>query len=146
MTAAPLPFRVFVYGTLRRGGRFHDRYCRGALAIEGGAVRGRRSNLPAGYPVIDVPPRDVLSHGSADPLADARRLATLAPRAIAFDAQWPEVRGEILTFDDPAARLPALDELEGFAAGAPSLYRRVALPVRLDGGGLTVAWTYVRGD
>jgi gamma-glutamylcyclotransferase (GGCT)/AIG2-like uncharacterized protein YtfP len=51
------------------------------------------------------------------------------------------VYGELLTFDDPETRLPALDHLEGFLPGWPSLYRRVLIPVKLDGAAFP-AWLY----
>ncbi|MGH7860061.1 MAG: gamma-glutamylcyclotransferase family protein [Candidatus Binatia bacterium] len=143
--------RVFVYGTLRRGARYHDRFCAGALSIVEGTVRGRLGRLPAGYPVIDVAAEAILACGSGDPEADADRLAELdallpgveTPPA---DPRWEEIAGELVTFDDPAERLPALDALEGFRPGVPSLYDRVALAVRTGGGKPVVAWVYVRGD
>jgi hypothetical protein len=52
--------------------------------------------------------------------------------------------GELLTFDDPETRLPAIDRLEGFHPGGPSLYKRVLVPVCIDGR-LLSAWLYV-GD
>jgi hypothetical protein len=48
-----------------------------------------------------------------------------------------------MTFDDPAQRLPPIDELEDFHPGNPSLYRRVLLPVCLEDGRTTTAWAYV---
>ncbi|RCK79241.1 MAG: hypothetical protein OZSIB_0355 [Candidatus Ozemobacter sibiricus] len=50
--------------------------------------------------------------------------------------------GEILTFDDPVIRLPAIDRLEGFHPGGPCLYRRVLVPVQVNGTVLP-AWLYV---
>ncbi|MGH7818219.1 MAG: gamma-glutamylcyclotransferase family protein [Candidatus Binatia bacterium] len=137
--------RVFVYGTLKRGERFHDRYCRGALSIVSATVRGRLSFLPAGYPVLDVPPEAILARGSADPAADAARLDDLE-RGLVTSGSWPEVAGELMPFDDPASRLPSLDRLEGYRPGAPSLYDRVALAVRVGNAGTRAAWVYVRGD
>jgi gamma-glutamylcyclotransferase (GGCT)/AIG2-like uncharacterized protein YtfP len=55
------------------------------------------------------------------------------------------VYGELLTFDDPESRLPAIDRLEGFHPGGPCLYRRVLVPVRTNGTVLP-AWLYVVGD
>ena len=49
---------MFVYGTLKRGERNHERYCSGALRVEGGAVRGELYDLPLfGYPELVVPER-----------------------------------------------------------------------------------------
>ena len=53
--------------------------------------------------------------------------------------------GEILTFDDAEIRLPAIDRLEGFRPGGPCLYRRVLVPVRINGTVLPT-WLYVVGD
>jgi len=39
---------------------------------------------------------------------------------------------ELLTFDDPEDRLPAIDRLEGFHPGGPCLYRRVLVPVQAN--------------
>jgi len=64
---------------------------------------------------------------------------------------WGPVYGELLTFDDPEIHLPAIDRLEGFhplsactaqAGGGSCLYRRVLVPVRVNGGVLH-AWLYV---
>jgi gamma-glutamylcyclotransferase (GGCT)/AIG2-like uncharacterized protein YtfP len=55
------------------------------------------------------------------------------------------VCGELLTFDDPKTRLPAIDRLEGFHPGGLCLYRRVLVPVRTNGTELP-AWLYVVGD
>lgn len=137
-------FRLFVYGTLRSGGRFHERYCSGARSIVEATVAGRSSLLPEGYPVLDVPRSQVLAHGSADPLADVRRLETIEPDVPPAPG-WPATTGELMVLDDPSRRLPALDELEGFDPGGPSLYLRVALPVRPAQGPPVVAWTYIRG-
>jgi gamma-glutamylcyclotransferase (GGCT)/AIG2-like uncharacterized protein YtfP len=61
-------------------------------------------------------------------------------------SDWAPVYGELLTFDDPESRLPAIDRLEGFLPDGPSLYRRVL--VRLANSSvvsLSVAWGYVLG-
>ena len=49
--------------------------------------------------------------------------------------------GDLLTFDDPESRLPAVDCLEGFRPGGPSLYRRVLVPFTV-GESLEMAWLY----
>lgn len=58
--------------------------------------------------------------------------------------RWGPVYGEILTFDDPKTRLPAIDRLEGFLPGGPSLYRRVLVPASTRGRRVLV-WLYVEG-
>jgi gamma-glutamylcyclotransferase (GGCT)/AIG2-like uncharacterized protein YtfP len=144
-------FRLFVYGTLKRGGRFHDAFCRGAVSIERATVRGRLRWLPAGYPMIDVAAATVLAEGTADPTADVETQQRLDDRAAgtAVDATWPAVPGELMTFDDAAIRLPRIDELEQFRPAAPrsaNLYRRVLVPVSRESGGVVAAWVYVNGS
>lgn len=113
--------KLFVYGTLKRGCRNHDHYCRGALNIRDAEVRGRLYDGP-GFPVLEVPGEDVLARGTADPVADAATQARLSrrtgryPRPVPERAaadDWGVVCGELLTFDDPEARLPAIDRLDG---------------------------------
>ena len=96
------------------------------------------------------------SPGTADPLADvatqARLAAEFAARAAhpelgengAPGGRWGPVYGELLTFDDPETRLPAIDRLEGFLPGGPCLYRRVLVPTIIHRGGV-LAWLYVGG-
>ncbi len=47
----------------------------------------------------------------------------------------------MFTFDDPEARLPELDHLEGFDPEGQSLYRRVLAPIEAATGS-TLAWAY----
>lgn len=49
--------------------------------------------------------------------------------------------GELITFDDPETRLPAIDRLEGFRPGRRSLYRRVLVPASVNGAP-KLAWVY----
>ncbi|MBM9612910.1 gamma-glutamylcyclotransferase [Desulfobulbus rhabdoformis] len=66
----PQLFRLFVYGTLKRGFRNHDRFCRGVLDIREAVVRGRLYEMHSGIPVLQVPDEDILAHGASDALAD----------------------------------------------------------------------------
>jgi gamma-glutamylcyclotransferase (GGCT)/AIG2-like uncharacterized protein YtfP len=157
---API-LRVFVYGTLKRGGRFHEEFCRGALSIEEAQVRGRLDSSGP-FPVLAVPETDVLAPGTGDPLADVATQERIAAFAEASDllppdvagnpaagqglthADWDLVPGELMSFDDPAARLPAFDRLEDFNPGGKSLYLRVLVPVRLvENGEIEVGWAWV---
>ena len=149
--------RLFVYGTLKRGFWNHDRFCRGVLAVEDAVVRSRLFETPSGIPVLQVPEEDILAVGTTAPLADVATQARLA--ALARDpgstpdrlpknatcAPWGAVYGELLTFNDPETRLPAIDRLEGFRPGGLCLYSRVLVPVRTNGAGLP-AWIYVAGS
>ena len=149
----PQLLRLFVYGTLKRGFWNHDRFCRGVLNIREAVVRGRLYEMHSDIPVLQVPDGDVLAHGSPDPLADVATQARLSEQPAPYPepaqqsataGDWGRVYGELLTFDDPATRLPAIDRLEGFRPGGSSLYRRVLVPVcRI--GKIHPAWLYV-GD
>jgi len=153
---------LFVYGTLKRGLWNHDRFCRGVLDVQEAMVRGRLYEMPSGIPVLQVPEVDILAHGTADPLADVatclradthrQAQARLSDRAAlslevtenATPGDWGPVYGELLTFDDPESRLPAIDRLEGFHPGGSSLYRRVLVPIHARES-IVVAWLYI-GD
>lgn len=149
--ATGLTIRYFVYGTLKRGCWNHDRYCRGVLAVEDAAVRGRLFEMDSGIPVLQVPEEDILAHGTAEPRADvatqARFQAEMAQHPdlrgkAPTQRGWGLVHGELMTFDDPEERLPRLDRLEGFHPGGSSLYRRVLVPV-FTGDKTVPAWAYV---
>ncbi len=150
----PQLLRLFVYGTLKRGFWNHDRFCRGVLNIREAVVRGRLYEMHSGIPVLQVPDGDVLAHGTSDVSADvatqarfSEQLASYPEPALqsATSGHWGRVCGELLTFDDPEMRLPAIDRLEGFRPGGPSLYRRVLVPVRTNEAELP-AWLYVVGN
>lgn len=53
-----------------------------------------------------------------------------------------ELRGKYLEVFGEETRLPAIDRLEGFHPGSPCLYRRVLVPVQVNGTDLP-AWLYV---
>ncbi len=57
-------------------------------------------------------------------------------------SQVVNFRLSLRTFDDPVIRLPAIDRLEGFYPGGPCLYRRVLVPILVNGAVLP-AWLYV---
>ena len=146
--------RLFVYGTLKRGFWNHDRFCRGVPTLEDALVRGRLFESCSRIPDREVPEEDILAVGTTNPLADGSTQAHVTARMSnpeptpdrlpkkGTGAPWGPVYGELLTFDDPETRLPAIDRLEGFHPGGPCLYRRVLVPVRANGTGLPV-WLYV---
>jgi gamma-glutamylcyclotransferase (GGCT)/AIG2-like uncharacterized protein YtfP len=133
---------LFFYGTLKRGHANHDRFCRGYLRVEEATVRGRLYDLPFGYPALVVPEEDIHAVGTADPVYDASRQQSIGYAGVRLP-DGPQVSGELLTFDDPEDRLPALDRLEGFDPGGPSPYRRVLIPAETSGGYGVLAWAYV---
>lgn len=158
--------RLFVYGTLKRGFWNHDRFCRGVLAVEDAVVRGCLFETFSGIPILQVPEEDILAVGTINPRADVATQAHVTARMSnpeptpdrlqkkGTGAPWGPVYGELLVFDDPEIRLPAIDRLEGFhlltacnaqAGCSPCLYRRVLVPVRTNGTVLP-AWLYVVGD
>ena len=141
--------RLFVYGTLKRGYWNHDRFCEGALEVREARILGRLYEGP-GFPLLEVPDDDVLASGTAEPLADVATQARLSARVgssrqpdteSATAGAWGAVYGELVTFDDLETRLPAIDRLEGFRPGEPSLYRRVLVPASLNGARV-LAWVY----
>lgn len=119
------------------------------LEIREAEVRGRLYEGP-GYPFLEVPEGDVLAEGTADPLADAATEARLCVSPGSFrrpvaasgaPGAWGIVHGEVLTFDDPDDRLPAIDRLEDFNPWGSSVYRRVLVHVTLKGV-TALAWLY----
>ena len=150
-TRTGLSIALFVYGTLKRGYSNHDAYCRGVLRVEDALVRGCLYIRPDRIPFLEVPERDILADGTEDLRADAftqERLAgEIESGRFAVPPPGPPasgrgvVQGELLVFDDPEIRLPAIDRLEGFHPGGRSLYHRVLVPVRVKDA-FTVAWTY----
>jgi gamma-glutamylcyclotransferase (GGCT)/AIG2-like uncharacterized protein YtfP len=123
--------RLFVYGTLKRGGWNHDRFCHSAIKIETATVWGRLYHLSAGFPALVIPERSILAAGTGDPLADAAVQADFAARIAAGTDQshpqgdWDLVKGEIITLASPDRELPPIDRLEGFHHGNQSMYQRV---------------------
>ena len=134
--------RLFVYGTLKRGYWNHQRFCAQARSIEPAVVWGKLYHLNAGFPALEVPEGLILSRGTADPLADARRQREIdTPRFGRPTGDWDLIHGELVTFTDPQRDLPPIDRLEGFRPGGHSMYQRVMVAV-LCGRTSITAWTY----
>lgn len=144
--------RLFVYGTLKRGFCNHDHYCQGVLTVEEATVRGRLFETSSGLPVLMVPQEDIIAFGTHDLFADVAMQASLTESYLASSSgsileddtgtHWRLVHGELMTFDDPIARLRAIDRLEGFHPGRFCLYYRVLVPVNVKERVLP-AWLYV---
>ena len=125
--------------------------------MEDAVVRGRLFETHSGIPVLEVPEEDILAVGTTNPLADVATQAHVTARMSnpeptpdrlpnkGTGAPWGPVYGELLTFDDPETRLPAIDRLEGFHPGGPCLYRRVLTSAQVHGTVLP-AWLYVGED
>ena len=104
-------------------------------------VRGRLYDLSYGFPALVVPEEDVLTTGTTNYLADAEEQQHVVLDSRAPSTRWDTVYGELMTFDDPENRLPALDTLEGYVPSEEGLYERVLVPVEIAGE-LALAWTY----
>ena len=139
---------LFVYGTLKSGHPNHERFCRGVLEVKEATARGRLYGLPFGFPGLVVPEEDVRAVGTEDYLGDARATGPSPGAApTAARAGWDGIHGELLTFDDAERRLPAIDGLEGYRPGEPSLYRRVLIPaLPLGEEPAVLAWAYAVGS
>src|SRR4029453_14469484 len=97
--------KCFFYGTLKRGGRNHERYCGGALRVEDAWVRGDLYNLPRfGYPALVVPEESIFAFGTGDFVGDAEKQERLSRGSLALVGD-PRVFGEVYFFDAPASRL-----------------------------------------
>jgi len=75
---------------------------------------------------------------------EPRQKDSTEPYSTNSRGRWGPVYGELLTFDDPETRLPAIDHLEGFLPDGSSLYRRVLVPASTRGRRVLV-WLYVEG-
>ncbi|MFV0347502.1 MAG: gamma-glutamylcyclotransferase [Halodesulfovibrio sp.] len=142
------PFRLFVYGSLKLGGEYHDRFCRDAVAIAPGLVQGRIFERPEGYPTLFVPPGIILAYGTCDRETDATRCDDTVPPHLSPQSYlkprppWGHVFGQLMIFHRALPYMERLDVLEDFFPGKPSMYERVLVPV-WSLGQLLPSWTYV---
>lgn len=143
-----LPVRVFVYGTLKRGGHYHNSHCAGALRIRPALVQGRVVDRPEGYPTLFVPPSLMLLRGTKNYPADGALCHTAALSAgctlqsyLTPSRPWSLVRGELVDFPAHGTALGPLDALEEYVPDGPSLYHRVLCPLLAEGV-LTFGWVY----
>ena len=146
MSTSDLSFRLFVYGTLKRGGRYHARYCSRATRIRAATVVGRLYELNAGFPTIEIPQQSVLAGATVDPARDAERaLRTRVDVCAPTEGRWTRVYGELIEFPDPTTDVGPIDVLEDFVPGRKrNLYKRVLAPVETDNL-IIPAWLYI-GD
>ena len=139
MSEASPNLQVFVYGTLKRGERNHERFCQNASRIEPATTRGSLYHLPFGFPGLAVDRGGVREFGSTDYLSDVFKQRSLPET----EKGTPDglVHGELVSFPDPN-HLAALDSLEGYAPGENALYERILLPVKTQSR-RSLAWAYV---
>ncbi|MFW6192941.1 MAG: gamma-glutamylcyclotransferase family protein [Gemmatimonadota bacterium] len=124
------PRHLYVYGTLRSGGRA-PASLRGLLRARGrkvgeGVVEGRlfhAGSYPAAVPVRED---DDPAGGGEDGNGQGR----------------PEIRGVLYALEEPDEVLRALDGYEGVQPDDGGLFRRDVVQVRLDDGRAREAWIY----
>jgi len=138
------PFRLFVYGTLKRGFGNHTRHCRDALAIRPAHVWGRLFELPYGYPGLVVNPASVLAIGGHDWERDVLLQHNAIDPPVTCSrppGDWDWIAGEVMSFANPGQSMLPIDRLEGFTPGQVSLYQRVLVWVDVEGT-LEKVWLY----
>ncbi|QQL46090.1 gamma-glutamylcyclotransferase family protein [Sulfuriroseicoccus oceanibius] len=141
-------FRLFVYGSLKRGLEYHDRFCSGAEDITQATLHGKLFHLEEGYPGLILPESTILAHGCTDYLRDLEiqdQHNALSPLPETPPADTQCVHGELMHFPNPIDSLPAIDWLEEFTPGEPSPYQRVLTTIMADHRPLA-AWTYIATD
>lgn len=142
--------QFFVYGTLKRGFRSHHVLQSHVISIWPAEVVGRLYQLPAGYPMIEVPRAEFAQLGSGqlawDLRAQCEQLSDF--EFLEPEASWDLVQGEIVRLAPQQAILNRLDAFEGFDPLGRSLYDRVLILARrresMPGrDSMHAAWSYV---
>jgi len=131
--------QLAVYGTLMTG--YHNsHFCRNGTCVEPITICGRIYRLSPGYPALLVPAGNIIAKGTHSPTHDARTQYdhNLDPVEFHTPAGWYEIRGELVTFENPESIIP-IDRPEG----VPHYYERVLLPVRKVHNEVTTAWVYI---
>jgi gamma-glutamylcyclotransferase (GGCT)/AIG2-like uncharacterized protein YtfP len=126
----PDPRHLFVYGTLRSGGRapasLRDLLRARGRKVGEGVVEGRLHHAGT-YPAA-VPVRE-----DEDPACEGEDR----------DREGrPEIQGALHTLEEPDEVLRALDGYEGVQPDADGLFRRDVAEVHLESGRIVEAWVY----
>ena len=144
MTTARPSITLFVYGTLKRGQRHHDRFCRSAKDMRPAIIVGCVYQSPSGFAALGIPGEAILAEGTSDPLADASTQAHSVGRGLAMPdpaGDWDIVQGDLLAFLAPFATYLPRDRFEGFRLDEHGHCHRALEAVRASTG-LEVAWVY----
>jgi gamma-glutamylcyclotransferase (GGCT)/AIG2-like uncharacterized protein YtfP len=94
------PTRVFVYGTLKPGERYHDRYCgRQVLTAQEALIYGELYDLPFGYPALTWGNRRIygvlLSFAESSILTALDELENYRPDRPAIENEYQRVQREV---------------------------------------------------
>jgi gamma-glutamylcyclotransferase (GGCT)/AIG2-like uncharacterized protein YtfP len=138
---------LFVYGTLKKGFPNHERFFPRCVGLEAASMAGNLFASTPFFPVMEIPPENVLMVGSLDVLADLRaaslsRPGARKPKGPRERARYGRVLGEVIAVEEPVSVIKSLDILEGFEPGGRSLYKRVLTLAETESG-TVVAWAYV---
>lgn len=147
----PDPRYLFVYGTLRCGGRA-PAALRSLLRARGrkvgeGVVDGRLRHAGA-YPAALEPTDETVretpaSDGEAAGGDGKESVPAVGAAASRTELREPaEIRGAVFLLEEPDEVLRALDGYEGVEPGEEGLFRRGVAEVRLDEGRRVRAWIY----
>ncbi|WP_279382648.1 gamma-glutamylcyclotransferase family protein [Acanthopleuribacter pedis] len=135
---------LFVYGTLKRGLRYHAAFCSGMLAATKATAYGELYDTPHGYPMMTLPARLQWIQGCADRNHDMALNPSIRQPGLMPPHADQAVHGEVLTFPRCAGILQALDDLEDFHPQQTSMYHRVMAPVWREGAtSYSIVWLYL---
>ncbi len=132
------PVGIFAHGTWKRGGRHHDAYCQGYRSVEEAYLWGRMFDVNWGFPLLELHSSLTYGTGTRDIRSDLEHAvrifrdfgSAVSTECLPKNGGW--IPGDFMIFEDPAERLQALDQLEGFRPEDPKcLFQRVLFPVQL---------------
>lgn len=137
----------FVYGTLKSNHPQHQLFFGNHTETRAAWLYGRLYHLPEGYPTLEIPESHILAEAGLS-FEDDLRITREHQHGIAPPSHnppggdWDKVYGQWTTLDNPAKRLPRLDEYEDFVPGCGGLYRRVLSWVFIDNS-FRLSWLYI---
>jgi gamma-glutamylcyclotransferase (GGCT)/AIG2-like uncharacterized protein YtfP len=137
-------FNLFVYGTLKSGFRNHAHYIPQGTKIAEASVIGNLYDSGHGFPILVIPPQNIIQIGSGDILGDGT-LAAFPAGVLEPCEGYGLVWGELMLLTEPEKIIPNMDKLEGFRPGQSSFYQRVLTKVTA-GAEIVLAWVYINND